>query len=156
MSRSSIPRALRDAVFQRDSGHCQYCGLAQLGHGATFHIDHIVPRSKGGPTSLENLALQCPNCSLHKADKLAGVDPETGISIALFHPIQQVWREHFHLLSDGSLKGLSSTGRATIAALGINATIPRFARACQVALGLLNVPPPITAAGSPATATRTD
>lgn len=40
-----------------------------------FHIDHIIPRSKGGATELENLALQCPGCSLHKATRTAVVDP---------------------------------------------------------------------------------
>ena len=140
MSRSAIPRALREAVLGRDDGRCRYCRLAQLGHGATFHIDHIVPRSKGGPTSLANLALQCPNCSLHKADKLAAVDPETGQSVALFHPLLQPWPDHFRLEPGGACGGLTTVGRATVIALGMNAMIPRFARACQIALGLLSVP----------------
>lgn len=126
-------------MFERDGGRCRYCRLAQLGHGATFHIDHIAPRSKGGPTTLANLALQCPNCSLHKADKVAAVDPETGQSVALFHPLQQDWHEHFRLLPGGVCSGLSAVGRATIIALGMNATIPRFARGCQMALGLLSI-----------------
>jgi hypothetical protein len=137
VSRSSIPRALRDAVFLRDAGKCQYCHLAQLGHGATFHIDHIVPRSQGGPASLDNLALQCPNCSLRKADKTAGVDPQTGHSVALFHPLLQSWEDHFSLLDDATCVGVSPEGRATVDALQMNAVIPRFARACQMALGLI-------------------
>lgn len=75
MSLSSIRRDLRAAVFVRDQGRCQYCRLAQFGHGSMFHIDHIIPRSKGGATELENLALQCPGCSLHKATRTAVVDP---------------------------------------------------------------------------------
>ena len=97
MSRSSIPRVLRDAVFERDRGRCTYCGLAQLGHGATFHIDHVVPHSKEGPTSLDNLALQCPSCSLHKSDKITAVDPETGVETKLFHPLQESWEGHFRM-----------------------------------------------------------
>jgi hypothetical protein len=140
LSRSSIPRTLREAVFARDAGRCLYCGLAQLGHGATFHIDHIMPRSKGGPTSLDNLALQCPNCSLHKADKVSALDPETGSIVALFHPLRQRWVEHFRFGSDGACVGLTPVGRATTVALGMNNTIPRFARACQMMLGLLPAP----------------
>lgn len=138
MSRSAIPRHMRDAVFERDAGRCSYCRLAQFGHGATFHIDHIVPRSKGGATSLDNLALQCPNCSLRKADKLAAIDPASGKSVPLFHPLTQSWSEHFDLDDDGSMVGLTETGRATIAALDMNAMIPRFARKCQLMLGLLS------------------
>jgi 5-methylcytosine-specific restriction endonuclease McrA len=77
---------LRNAVFERDKGRCQYCRLAQTGHGATFHIDHICPRSRGGPTMLDNLVLQCPNCSLRKSDKVVADDPDTGQSVPLFHP----------------------------------------------------------------------
>lgn len=137
MSRSSIPGALRDAVFERDGGRCRYCRLAQLGHGSAFHIDHIVPRSKAGPTALANLALQCPNCSLHKSDKVEASDPDSGRLVALFHPLDQVWEEHFSMLPHGECRGLTEVGRATIAALSMNETIPRFARGCQLALGLM-------------------
>jgi len=139
VSRSSIPQALREAVFRRDAGRCQYCHLAQLGHGATFHIDHIVPRSRGGPTSLDNLVLQCPNCSLRKANKTTAIDPQNGQRIALFHPLLQAWGEHFRLLDDAICVGITPVGRATVEALQMNAMIPRFARACQLALGLLDV-----------------
>lgn len=138
MSRSSIPQALREAMFRRDAGRCQYCHLAQLGHGATFHVDHVVPRCRGGPTALDNLALQCPNCSLRKADKTTAIDPQTGQLAALFHPLRQSWSEHFRLLDDATCAGLTPVGRATVDALGMNALIPRFARACQLALGLLD------------------
>ena len=93
MTRSRIPRALREAVLERDGGRCQYCRLAQIGQGATFHIDHVIPQSKAGPTSLDNLALQCPHCSLHKADKIAGEDPATGQMAAIFHPLKEDWHD---------------------------------------------------------------
>ncbi len=137
MSRSYIPRALREAVLIRDGGRCQYCGLMQVGQGATFHIDHVVPHSKAGPTSLDNLALQCPHCSLRKADKVVALDPETGETVALFHPLQNDWCAHFRLEPGGACTGLTPVGRATVAALGMNATLPRFARVCQIGLGLL-------------------
>lgn len=129
---------MRDLVFMRDGGRCQYCRLAQHGHGATFHIDHVHPRSRGGPTSADNLVLQCPNCSLRKADKIAATDPDTAQSVPLFHPLQQAWDEHFRLQSEGTCVGVTPIGRATVDALQMNATIPRFARACQIMLGLLS------------------
>jgi len=30
--------------------------------GATFHVEHIVPRSAGGSDTMDNLALACPSC----------------------------------------------------------------------------------------------
>ncbi|UQA64068.1 hypothetical protein [Polyangium aurulentum] len=82
--------------------------------------------------------MQCPSCSLHKADKTTGVDPETGQAVTLFHPLQQNWQEHFRLEPDGTCSGLTAVGRATVVALAMNVLIPRFARACQLALGLLS------------------
>jgi HNH endonuclease len=137
VSRSSIPRLLRDLVLARDEGRCRYCRLAQHGHGATFHIDHVHPRSRGGSTSADNLVLQCPNCSLRKADKVAATDPNTGQLVPLFHPLKQAWEDHFRLQSEGTCLGMTPIGRATVDALQMNATIPRFARACQIMLGLL-------------------
>lgn len=139
MSRSGIPSRLRAEVFARDGGCCTWCHLAQLGHGATFHVDHIRPRCRGGVTAIDNLALQCPSCSLHKSDRIDAVDPLTGEIVPLFHPLAQAWRDHFRLEEDGVCTGLSEVGRATASALGMNQPIPRFARACQLALGLITV-----------------
>jgi hypothetical protein len=105
-----------------------------------FHVDHIVPRSRGGPTELGNLALQCPYCSLHKADKVTGFDPDSGIEVPVFHPLQQVWSDHFLYQADATCSGLTPTGRATIAALQMNDPIPRTARAIQMMLGLIQPP----------------
>jgi 5-methylcytosine-specific restriction endonuclease McrA len=62
----SIPAELRALVSERADGRCEYCGLAQAGQEATFHIEHVVPRSAGGPTDEANLALACVGCSLRK------------------------------------------------------------------------------------------
>ena len=131
MSLSSIPRELRQTVFIRDQGRCRYCGLRQFGQGAAFHINHIIPRSKGGTTAAENLALQCPCCSLHKSNKLTAIDPLTQTLVELFHPLQQAWAEHFAQESDGTCVGLTPTGRATVEALHMNDPISRTARALQ-------------------------
>ena len=82
----TIPPGLRRQVIFRAGNCCEYCGLAQQGQEATFHIDHIVPRVAGGPTDSGNLALACVSCSLRKESRRSGRDPETGRTVALFHP----------------------------------------------------------------------
>ena len=61
---SDVSAALRDEVALRAGDRCEYCRLSQVGQETTFHIDHVVPRAAGGPTTAENLALACVSCSL--------------------------------------------------------------------------------------------
>jgi 5-methylcytosine-specific restriction endonuclease McrA len=137
VSLSSIPRTLRVHVFERDGGRCLYCRLQQLGQAAVFHINHVIPRSRGGPTTADNLVVQCPYCSLHKSSRTTASDPETGAEVPLFHPLRETWQEHFALLPEGTCVGLTPTGRATLTALRMNDPIPRTARALQIMLGLI-------------------
>jgi hypothetical protein len=87
--------------------------------GATFHIEHIIPQSKGGQSNLENLALACPGCNLRKSDRVVGIDPVTGKESPLFRPGLQPWSEHFRF-SGYQIEGLTATGRATVVALDLN------------------------------------
>jgi 5-methylcytosine-specific restriction endonuclease McrA len=48
---------VRDAVVARAGARCEYCHLPTRGQVATFPIDHVLPRSRGGETILDNLAL---------------------------------------------------------------------------------------------------
>jgi hypothetical protein len=91
----AIPASLRRTVIQRANNRCEYCQLSQEGQIATFHIDHITPVVAGGPTTEANLALACVACSLHKAAKETVQDPLTGEWLAMFHPRQQLWQDHF-------------------------------------------------------------
>ena len=116
---SGIPAALRRQVVQRANGRCEYCGLAQVGQEATFHIDHIVPMSADGPTTEANLALACTSCSLRKEARRTAVDPQTGRKVSLFHPRRQRWSGHFRW-EGMTVIGLSATGRATVSALTMN------------------------------------
>jgi HNH endonuclease len=141
VSLSAIPRALRDHVFARDMGHCRYCRLSQVGQGSIFHINHILPRSRGGLTVESNLVLQCPSCSLHKSDKVSALDPDSGEEIPLFHPLDQVWSEHFWITENGQCFGKTPVGRATIRALRMNDQFSQLARALQIRLGLLRIGP---------------
>ena len=61
----SVPGDLAAAVRRRAASRCQYCLMHQRLQGATFHVEHIIPRSKGGADELANLALACPSCNLH-------------------------------------------------------------------------------------------
>jgi hypothetical protein len=48
----AIPANLRRQVIKRAANCCEYCGLAQTGQEATFHVDHVVPVVAGGQSTL--------------------------------------------------------------------------------------------------------
>jgi hypothetical protein len=119
---SDIPAALTRLVFLRAGNRCEYCGLSQLGQEATFHIDHVVPRAADGPTTEDNLALACVSCSLRKGARQTAPDPETAELAPVYNPRTQRWADHFRW--DGErVVPLTPTGRATVAALGMNRPI---------------------------------
>ena len=59
------PAFTRFNVFLRDRFQCQYCGSRD---DLTF--DHVIPRSKGGRTTWENVVAACAPCNLRKANRL--------------------------------------------------------------------------------------
>lgn len=63
--RPPIPREVVDAVYKRDAGRCVYCGSTD-----NLQLDHIIPFSKGGATTIENLQLLCRKCNLEKSNKI--------------------------------------------------------------------------------------
>lgn len=63
--RPPIPREVVDAVYKRDGGRCVYCGSVE-----NLQLDHIIPFSKGGATTLENLQLLCQKCNLEKSNHI--------------------------------------------------------------------------------------
>jgi hypothetical protein len=120
VSGTYISVVLRRLVHQRAEGCCEYCGMPEAFSFAPHQIDHIVSEKHGGPTESENLALCCTICNLHKGSDVAGFDSESGLVTALFHPRRQRWVEHFRLLPNGALSGLSPEGRTTIRLLRLN------------------------------------
>ena len=120
MSNLHVPVSLQRRVRERAEHRCEYCRLLQAFQHATFHVDHIWPRSEAGPTTLENLALACVSCSLRKSDRTMALDPETGELVRLFNPRAEAWIDHFNVANDFSLTGRTPTGRATITALRLN------------------------------------
>jgi HNH endonuclease len=106
-------------IWQRANARCEYCQLPAAFHPAPFQIDHIIARQHGGATEDQNLALACIHCNRFKGPNIAGLDPETGELVRLFHPRTDNWTEHF--MWDGpELKGRTQIGRVTIAVLFIN------------------------------------
>ena len=64
-----ISDKLRYQVLKRDFFRCCYCGASPAKDPTVeLHIDHIVPWSKGGSTSLDNLQTLCSRCNLGKSD----------------------------------------------------------------------------------------
>lgn len=63
--RQPIPREVVDAVYRRDGGRCVYCGSTE-----NLQLDHIIPFSKGGATTIENLQLLCQKCNLEKSNHI--------------------------------------------------------------------------------------
>ncbi|MGA2208057.1 MAG: HNH endonuclease [Acidimicrobiales bacterium] len=62
----------RRSVFVRDGHRCQYCGAQ------AENIDHVVPRSRGGTHSWENVVACCRRCNTRKEDRLV---EEAGFSL---------------------------------------------------------------------------
>ena len=55
----------RRAVFARDGWSCQYCGSR-----SSLTVDHVIPRSKGGPSTWDNIVASCAPCNRRKGDRL--------------------------------------------------------------------------------------
>jgi 5-methylcytosine-specific restriction endonuclease McrA len=58
---------MRAKIFMRDRYRCQYCG--HKGTAFDLSIDHILPRSRGGRTTPENLCVACRPCNSRKGDR---------------------------------------------------------------------------------------
>jgi 5-methylcytosine-specific restriction endonuclease McrA len=56
----------RRAVFARDRWTCQYCGNER----SNLTVDHVIPRSKGGASSWDNIVTCCAPCNRRKGDRL--------------------------------------------------------------------------------------
>jgi 5-methylcytosine-specific restriction endonuclease McrA len=54
-------------VYARDESTCQYCGRRLP--RAELNLDHVVPRSRGGVTSWENVVCSCVPCNLRKGGR---------------------------------------------------------------------------------------
>ena len=60
-------RFSRRNIFERDKHTCQYC--AKRMPKVDLTLDHVVPRSKGGRDTWDNLVLACVKCNVRKGDR---------------------------------------------------------------------------------------
>lgn len=111
---------LRQRVIKRANGRCEYCQTQQV-IVVSMQIDHILPESAGGDSTLDNLCLACIGCNGFKLNFQQAIDPQTGQDVDLFNPRLQKWGDHFQWRDDGlEILGLTPTGRATIIRLRMN------------------------------------
>jgi len=122
--RPRVSAALRRRVAARDGERCGYC-RSPLVVGIPMVVEHILPLVAGGTSDADNLCLSCYRCNEFKGPRRTAPDPRTGKEVALYHPRQQTPRgypaDHFALDGEGIvMRGLTPTGRATIALLRLN------------------------------------
>ena len=62
---------VRIKIFDRDNFTCQYCGRSPMNKDdVVLHIDHKIPKNKGGTDDIDNLITSCSLCNLGKSDLL--------------------------------------------------------------------------------------
>jgi len=118
---SKISSLTREQVTKRADGCCEYCMSQQKYASSNFSIEHIQPISKGGSNNLENLALACQGCNNYKYTKTTAIDPLSKKEVNLFNPREDNWVDHFQWNENFTvIKGITSSGKATIIALHLN------------------------------------
>jgi len=66
----------RRNIFARDGSRCQYCGRRHP--SSELSLDHVIPRSRGGLSTWENVVCACTRCNARKGGRLL---EETGMSL---------------------------------------------------------------------------
>lgn len=94
-------RPSRDMIYKRDKHKCQYCGATKR-----LTIDHVIPKSRGGEDTWENLVVACSSCNTKKANKLlehSGLKlikkpmaPTSKVSLALMYSNVDEWRDYIY------------------------------------------------------------
>lgn len=63
IKRAVIPESLRNEIFKRDGFKCVACGATQ-----DLAVDHVIPFSKGGTSTKDNLRTLCKSCNSKKGN----------------------------------------------------------------------------------------
>jgi hypothetical protein len=133
---SYLSTDLRNRLLEADNRHCAYCYTTEANTGQPMTVDHVVPQAQDGETTFDNLCFACRRCNEFKGSATRAQDPLTGETVALFHPRQQNWFNHFQWDETGVLLiGLTAVGRATIVALNMNNPVVVDARRRWVSVG---------------------
>lgn len=67
VERGKVSNKMRFSIYERDGYRCRRCGVSE--RYATLEIDHIIPISKGGKSTYENLQTLCRKCNYEKGNK---------------------------------------------------------------------------------------
>jgi len=139
MASTYISPSLRQSVFERANGRCEYCGIPEDATFAPHEIDHIVSQKHGGDTDENNLALSCALCNKYKGSDIASVDSETGQMTRLYNPRRERWKDHFRT-EEAQIIPLSAIGRVTVRLLQLNRTERLQERRQFIKAGLFSPP----------------
>jgi hypothetical protein len=131
---NDINEALRSEVARRAHRRCEYCLIREEDTAFRPQVDHIVSRKHGGDSLPENLAYACVLCNRRKSGDVASIDSNSGQLVRLFHPRQDLWKDHFQI--DGTLiRAVTEVGAATAKLLHFNVPERRAERALLQTLG---------------------
>lgn len=93
--RGPLPQGRRQAVLERDKFTCRYCG------DPATSVDHVIPWSRGGRNTMDNLVASCQPCNEAKGDQIVQSDwippprPVRAQPVApelVPDPLRRVWR----------------------------------------------------------------
>lgn len=93
----------RRNIMKRDRSTCQYCGTR-----SDLTLDHVLPKSRGGADSWENLVTACNNCNVKKGNRTpeeAGmplnIKPYRPVHITFFqnllNGVQEHWKPYLYM-----------------------------------------------------------
>lgn len=93
----------RRNVMKRDRHTCQYCGTK-----SDLTLDHVLPRSRGGKDSWENLVTACNQCNVKKGNRTPdeasmhlNVEPYRPVHITFFQNllggVQEHWKPYLYM-----------------------------------------------------------
>jgi hypothetical protein len=136
VSLTHVPAALRQQVWVRAAGACEYCRIHEDEVFLPHEPDHVIAEQHGGATTIENLALACVQCNRLKGPNVASVDPLTSAVERLFHPRHDRWEQHF-AFAGHRIEAATPSGRATVALLRLNAAERLRLRAALIEGGRL-------------------
>jgi hypothetical protein len=75
--------AAYEVMAERAAFRCEYCRAPAALFNFPFEIEHIVPLSRGGDDTVDNLALACRACNVFKGSFIRAVDVPRAVPIAL-------------------------------------------------------------------------
>ncbi len=93
----------RSNIMKRDNHKCQYCGTK-----ADLTLDHVMPRSRGGKDTWENLVTACNHCNVKKGNRTPDeaamplrIKPYRPVHITFFqnllNGVQEHWKPYLYM-----------------------------------------------------------